>query len=162
MLGMAAVEGAAILAVVAMLGLLSHAGQKGELEAAERTAMESQARAIGDAFQARLATLVAQGSEREIQALVRESPVAHLPVPPSNYLGVLKTAPGDGTVVGAWYFDESAGELVYQVRRGARFVPDAFGRRQVRFRVELVQVGRGDTRSTVGAIFRPVEIYRWR
>lgn len=160
--GMSAVEGVAILAVVALLGAFSHAGQKHELEAAERSAMESQARAIGDALQARLAPLVVQGAELEIARLVRQNPVDFLRVPPANYLGVLKSPPVASSASGLWYFDEPAGELVYGIRRGGRFVPDAIGRRQVRFRVELVQVDRGSSTSTVGAIFRPVHIYRWR
>lgn len=162
MLGIAAVEGISILAVVAVLGIVSHAGQTRELEAAERTAMESQARAIGEAVQARLGSLEAQAREVEIAHLARGNPVDLLAVPPSNYLGVLQTAPAGGAALGVWYFDESAGELVYLVRRGRHFVPDAGGRRQVRFRIELVEADRGDARASVGAVFRPVAAYRWR
>jgi hypothetical protein len=162
MLGIAAIEGLSILAVISMLGALSYSGQKRDLESAERTAMEAQARAMGDAFQSRLANLLAQGKESEIEVLARTNPVEWLSVPPRNYIGNWAKAPAYREALGAWYFDESAGELVYHLRRGERFVPDAAGHRRVRFHIELVRVDRGGASETFGAVFRPVEMYRWR
>lgn len=151
-----------MLAVIAMLGTFSYSAQRHELEATERAAMESQAREIGAALQARLGVLVAQGREDEIEGLVRGNPVDLLAVAPSNYIGSRHEVPDAGEALGAWYFDPTAGELVYRVRLGKGFVPDSAGQRQVRFRLELVPIVRDESRASVAAVFRPADVYRWR
>lgn len=160
--GIAVLEATAILAVMAMLSAFVIAGAKKEMETAERMAMETQARAIGNALQLRMANLIGQRREREIVQLAQDNPVRWLSAPPVNYLGALDTAPAGETALGAWYFDAPKRELVYHVRLGDRLLPDSSGRRRVRFRVELVRENGGDTGAVVGAVFRPVESYRWR
>lgn len=152
----------AIVAVVTVVVAALWTNTTKEMESAERMAMEAQARAIGNALQARLAVLIAQRQEREIVRLTRSNPMQWLPAQPGNYLGELRQAPSAEASLGSWYYDESANELVYRVRRGSRFVPDAAGQRQVRFRIELVRDEAQPGWNVLGAVFRPVEPYHWR
>ena len=133
------------------------------MEAAERMAMENQARMIGSALQLQMAALITSGRERDMASLARGNPLDWLQTKPPNYLGELAVAPGDDHTAGNWYYDVGSGETVYLVRRGAGFDADARGRKEVRYRVRVVHEKFGDERAdVVGAVFQPVLPYRWR
>lgn len=152
----------ALVAVVSVLGAAVWMSAQKDMELAERMEMETQARAIGNAVQRQMTVLIAQRREREITQLAQGNPLQWLPAKPPNYLGEVKQPPAKGAALGAWYFDEGRAELVYRVRRGKRFLPDTAGQRQVRFKVELVRDDAEPVGNVVGAVFRPVEPYRWR
>lgn len=160
--GFATFELAVVATVVSVVGAAVYVEAMQDLETAERMRMETQARSIGNALQLRMSKLIGERREGEIVELIRANPVQWLPAQPENYVGERDRPPAKGEALESWYFDASRGELVYRVRRGSRFLPDSGGERQVRFKAELVQDESGDRWKIAGAVFRPVEPYRWR
>lgn len=151
-----------VVAAVAILAATLWTNTLKDLESVERMEMEAQARAIANALQMRMVSLIAERREREIVQLESANPVQWLAAKPRNYLGELDQPPSNDSALGSWYFDGNRGELVYRVQRGKRFLPDTAGRRQVRFKVQLVADEASAGRSVVGAVLRPVEPYQWR
>ncbi len=160
--GFTLLELVVVISLVAVLAAFFLDRALDNLEMAERVAMENQVRAIAAGLNLQLAGLIAKGREREIARLARENPMDWLATRPENYLGEMDAEPSGEAVAGHWFFDRSTGELVYLVRRGERFVPDAAGRKRVRFQVRLVHDHReSPAKEPVGAVFQPVVPYRW-
>jgi general secretion pathway protein G len=136
-------------------------------EEAEKAAMEYNVRAIRSALRLRMATMLANGQAQQYATLAQANPMEWLDAVPANYLGALQHPNPDRLAPGSWYFDMDNRTLVYLVRTGRRFVPDAAGYKRARFRVALV---RSSTRPGVPSVddgltsvrIEPVEPYRWQ
>jgi len=161
--GFTLLELAIVIGIVSVLAAFFLDRALDSLEAAERMAMETQARAIGSALQLKMAAMITGGQGRDIAKLARGNPVDLLLTKPANYLGERKGAPPEERDAGNWYYDLDSGELVYLVRRGDRFAADSTGRKEVRYRVQVVHDASVPTRNeVVGVVLQPVQPYRWR
>jgi general secretion pathway protein G len=156
-------EFAIVLVIVSALVAILLDRAQANLESAERMVMERQAREIGSALNYQVAKLVGLNQQRELDRLAKTNPVDWLPSKPSNYLGEFSATPQGKDVPGNWFFDTETRELVYVVHRGERFVPDASGRKHVRYSVLLVTGPATSTngRQITGVQFQPVVTYVW-
>jgi hypothetical protein len=131
-------------------------------EAAERARFEATLQAYKTALQIRLAELILERREGEARTLEVENPTRWLSEKPTDYGGSYPARPEPG----AWYFDESARELVY-VANSARSlaVESRNGMKQLRFAVKVayqdVRVSGRAIRGVAGIGLQPVVTYRW-
>jgi len=105
-------------------------------EAAEKAAMEQQVAALRSALQLRVAAMLVQGEERNIESLTRVNPINWLMESPPGYRGEF-LAPNVDVPHGSWYFDAAAKELVYVPTLDTHLRPGAGGGKRLRFRVQL-------------------------
>lgn len=133
-------------------------------EMAEKVAMEQTAGALKSALNIQTAALIAGGRAEDVPKLATINPFTLLTEKQKNYVGELfKFNEGD-VEPGNWYFDLKRKQAVYLVARGPHFVPDEQGRKEVRYKVEVVYNEGlfGDTRNTVGGvILKEVKPYVW-
>jgi len=155
--GFTLLELAIVLGIVSVLAAFFLDRALVSLEAAERMAMETQARAIGSALQLQMAAMITSGRERDMTKLAQGNPIELLVTRPQNYLGERKGKPQDEDAQGHWYYDLDTGDLVYLVRRGERFAVEGNENKEVRYRVRVVREGG----VVVGVVFQPLRPYRW-
>jgi len=132
-------------------------------EMAEKAAMESTVRVIKTGLQIRLAELIIGNRQGEAGTLEVEDPMQWLDTRPANYGGVYREPP----VLGQWYFDANARQLVYVVNTGERLdLGTAADTKQIRFRARLLKdrlnVGGAMVESVTGITLTAVTPYRWR
>ena len=152
-----------VIVIIAVLAAVFLDRVQANLEAAERMAMETQARAISSALQLQMAAMITRGRGHELGSLTRTNPMDWLVAKPPNFLGELSAEPKGEEALGNWYYDQDARQLVYLVRRGESFTADAQGRKQVRYAVVAIYDESDRSRNYVaGMLFQPVEPYRWR
>lgn len=149
-----------ILAVVAIDRLLY------VREQAEKTVMEQTASILKSALRLQMADLIARQETAKIAGLAGQNPMNWLAEKPGNYLGEFDRAAAPNAPRGSWYFDTTERALVYLVDRGDYFVPDALGRKQVRYRVVLVAGGQvlaesADKSGIDGVTLSLIEPYKW-
>jgi prepilin-type N-terminal cleavage/methylation domain-containing protein len=152
----AAITLIAVLAAV-LLGRLAH-----YQELAEKAKMDSELRTIKTGLQIRLAELIVTHRQAEAAMLESEDPIRWLDDKPANYGGAYPERPRSGT----WYFDASAGQLVYVVDTGRRLeLESTVEPKQLRFRARLlrdrVRVTGGTVESVTGVALVPASAYRW-
>lgn len=94
--------------------------------------------------------------------LIGGNPVRFLKSPPVGYLGEFKEIEASRVQPGSWYFDSTAGELVYRLNRIAGFRRlDAADKNEIRWRVEI-RDGLQRTKPMVDALsLLPVGNYEW-
>lgn len=133
-------------------------------EMAEKVAMEQTVGALKSALNIQTAALIASGRTDDVAKLTTINPFTLLADKQRNYIGELFKV-DEGTIEpGNWYFDLKRRQAVYVVARGPHFVPDEQGRKEVRYKVELVYNEGlfGDTRTTVGGVvLKEVKPYTW-
>jgi len=132
-------------------------------EMAEKAAMESLVRVIKTGLQIRLAELIIGNRQAEAETLEVEDPMQWLDAPPANYGGAYREPP----VLGQWYFDAHARQLVYVVNKGDRLdLATAADAKQIRFRARLLKdrlnMGGAVVESVTGITLTTVTPYRWR
>jgi prepilin-type N-terminal cleavage/methylation domain-containing protein len=104
---------------------------------AERASMESVAGSLRSALGIKVASLIAQSNMAGIRALTGSNPMEQLSEVPANYAGVKGGAAAAAVPGGQWYYDATAGQLVYRVRNHALLgAPEVAG--EIRFAVQLV------------------------
>ena len=133
-------------------------------EMAEKTSMEQTAGAIRSALNIHAAALVARGRQEDVHKLLDLNPFDLLTDKQYNYAGAyFEPAPGD-IPDGSWYFDMKRKQAVYTVYRGAHFQPDAEGRKQVEYKVQLVYsplFTRNGRPELGGVALKEVRPYKW-
>jgi general secretion pathway protein G len=135
-------------------------------EQAEKTAMVEVANAIQTALVLQVGRLMARGTEAEISALTADNPMNWLAKQPANYSGEFYDPTPRSVAPGNWMFDLKMRELVYVVDRAEYFVAGKNGQKWIRYRVNLLHepapgaTGK-DSKGLAGALFEPVEPYRW-
>jgi general secretion pathway protein G len=135
-------------------------------EAAEKVAMQQTAAAIKSGLQMRVAALMIDGRESEIERLRNENPVGWLQEKPGNYAGEFYADAYVRVQPGSWYFDLARRELVYVLNRGDNFKSGPDGRKWVRYRVrleyDLVSAKDAPPRKVLSAVtFAPAQAYAW-
>jgi prepilin-type N-terminal cleavage/methylation domain-containing protein len=162
--GFSLVELMVVFVIVSIISAILLDRVKFYQEQAERTTMEATASAIQAALHLRMAGYLASGRDRDLESLTKENPVDWLARKPDNYAGAFDARAARELPDGGWYFDLSDRSLVYRVRYGRAFVPDAEGKKEVRYRAR-VEYGRlGDTSELRGIKvleFVPVHPYQW-
>jgi type II secretory pathway pseudopilin PulG len=131
-------------------------------EAAERARFEATLQVYKTALQIRLAELILERREGEARGLEVENPTRWLSERPTDYGGIYPVQPE----AGAWYFDESARELVYVANSARRLqVEPRNGMKQLRFTVKVayqdVSVSGKPIRSVAGIGLQPAMEYQW-
>jgi prepilin-type N-terminal cleavage/methylation domain-containing protein len=163
--GFSLIEFTVVLVVISIISAVLLDRLKFYQEQAERATMEATAAAIQAALHLRIAGHLATGAgAAQIEALADQNPVEWLAREPDNYAGAYDEQGAADVPEGSWYFDLSDRTLVYRVRYGRAFVPDAAGRKEVHYRAR-VEYGRLEPTSKLMGIkiaeFRPVHPYRW-
>ena len=135
-------------------------------EQAERSAMRSTVALLQSALALRAMAALVKGDPERIGRLEKENPMDWLAQQPANYAGAFYGQPLERISGGGWYFDRSAGRLVYQVWRGRHFEPAADGRPEIRFRVtadygDMEGSGRSATKELKRLQIGPEKPYRW-
>jgi len=134
-------------------------------EAAEKAAVEGTVGALKSALQLRVAAMLVNGEERNIESLARANPVTWLMEPPRGYRGEFR-APRPAVSRGSWYFDATRSELVYVPDLDDHLTTGEQGNKLLRFRVQLeFESPTGDAASRP-RVFRamriaPVTQYTW-
>lgn len=135
---------------------------------AERVTMETVVGTLRSALGIRVAEAIVRQDLNGLRALVASNPMDQLAEVPASYLGAFDHPDADRLEDGHWYFDRSAGELVYLVRNKAYFSGGSANPPRVRFAVQLVYSdrnhnGRFDERvdSVEGLRLAPLEAYAW-
>lgn len=131
-------------------------------EAAERARFEATLQMYKTALQIRLAELILERREGEARTLEVENPTRWLSEKPTDYGGAYPAQPEPG----AWYFDESARELVYVANSARRLmVEPRNGMKQLRFAVKVIYqnvfVSGRAIRGIAGIALQPAAEYRW-
>lgn len=131
-------------------------------EAAERARFEATLQMYKTALQIRLAELILERREGEARTLEVENPTRWLSEKPTDYRGAYPARAEPG----AWYFDESARELVYVANSARRLVVESRnGMKQLRFVVKVVYqdvyVSGRPIRGIAGIALQPAADYRW-
>jgi len=132
---------------------------QGYQENAERAVMRTTLASFKTALQLKVAELLIERRGTEIAALQGQNPVTWLEEPPSNYLGAFPAGEAREKPAGNWYFDTSAGELVY-LPRGAIFgAPGSRAPYELRYRVridfETVATPQGAAQRFAAAVLAP-------
>ncbi len=134
------------------------------LELGEKAAMETQRLMMRAGMDLQIAGLISSGRERDIAKLAGRNPADWLREKPANYLGAFAGAPSGSNADSGWYFDSSAGELVYLPKRHANLKPDRSGRFRIRFHVTLSaqdESAGGAVRTSEWPRLVSVEPYVW-
>jgi prepilin-type N-terminal cleavage/methylation domain-containing protein len=162
--GFSLVELVVVVVIISIISAILLDRVKFYQEQAERTTMEATAAAIQAALHLRMAGYLASGRDAEVQRLAKENPMDWLARRPDNYAGALDPLGARELPGGSWYFDLSDGSVVYRIRYGRDFVPDADGRKEVRFRAR-VEYGALEPGGNLVGIkrleFVPVHPYAW-
>lgn len=127
-----------VIVVVALLVKIALDQLEEHWEAAEKGAMEQIAGTIKSSLNLQAMKLIAQNRVTEIKELATKNPIGWLVEQPRNYLGELYNPSIDELPKGNWYFDTAQHELVYLVDKGDHFLPNATGKKLVRYRVVLI------------------------
>lgn len=135
-------------------------------EQAEKTAMVEVAGAIQTALVLQVGRLMARGTEDEILLLAADNPMGWLAKQPPNYSGEFYDPTPRSVAPGNWMFDLKTRELIYVVDRAEYFVAGKGGQKWIRYRVNLMREAARETSgrnsgNLAGALFEPVEPYRW-
>ena len=135
-------------------------------EQAEKTAMTEVAAAIQTSLVLQYGRYLARGLEADIPKLATSNPIHWLAKQPPNYVGEFYDPTPHSVAPGHWVFDLKARELIYVIDHGEYFVPGPNGKKWIRYRVNLVyeQVMKAPEKTSkelAGAVFEPVETYRW-
>ena len=162
--GLTLVELVVVMCIVAVIAAILLNRLRFYQEAAEKAAMESTIGVLKSALQLRIAAMLVNGEERNIESLTRANPVNWLMEPPLGYRGEFR-APQPAVARGSWYFDAAKNELVYVPNLDDHLKADPAGSKRLRFRVEL-EFERGEAvNRKSGAITRmriaPVTEYTW-
>jgi prepilin-type N-terminal cleavage/methylation domain-containing protein len=117
-------------------------------ELGERAALQQNVAAINTALALRFAAYVVMGTPQRIADEVGRNPVHLLARAPENYLGELTAADPQTLTRPSWYFDTSAGDLVYLPTRRRYFGSSSEAPDSIRFRVGLTAAegGTGELR----------------
>jgi prepilin-type N-terminal cleavage/methylation domain-containing protein len=135
---------------------------------AQRTAFLQVQRDLQSSLRLAAAERIASGSGATVAELAASNPMALLREPPANYVGAL-TAPQQTDVPpGSWYFDASAGLLVYRVGRYTRFAAQNGPDDRIELEVAFVYDDRDAdglfdaARDHLGGLtLKPVHAYEW-
>ena len=111
-------------------------------ELGERSALQQNVAAINTALALRFAAYVVMGTPQRIAEEVGRNPVALLARPPENYVGELAAADPKTLSRPCWYFDATAGDLVYLPTRHRYWTGSSGAPDSIRFRVAMTA---GDT-----------------
>jgi prepilin-type N-terminal cleavage/methylation domain-containing protein len=132
-------------------------------EQAEKAAMEQVAAALQSALDMRLGSMMVRGNLSDAGKLAKENPMDWLVRKPGNYAGEFFDPAQQAVAPGNWVFDLKSRNLIYVVDRGEFFTPGRDGVKWVRYHVNLVYDREGDKgkQTLAGAVFEPVESYRW-
>jgi general secretion pathway protein G len=135
-------------------------------EQAERSAVRSTVALLQSALALRAMAVLVKGDPERIGRLERENPMEWLAQQPANYAGAFYGEPLERIPGGGWYFDRTAGRLVYQVWRGRHFEPAVADKPEIRFRVtaeygEVEGSGRSAARGLKRLQIGPEKPYRW-
>ena len=106
-------------------------------ELGERAALQQNVAAINSALALRFAAFVVMGTPQRIAEEVGRNPVHLLARAPDNYLGELASADANSLSRPSWYFDSSAGDLVYLPARRRYWGASSGAPDSIRFRVGL-------------------------
>lgn len=106
-------------------------------ELGERAALQQNVAAINTALALRFAAFVVMGTPQRIAEEVGRNPVHLLARAPENYLGELAAADPQTLSRPSWYFDTSAGDLVYLPTRRRYFGATSEAPDSIRFRVAM-------------------------
>jgi prepilin-type N-terminal cleavage/methylation domain-containing protein len=162
--GLTLVELVVVMCIVAVIAAVLLNRLRFYQEAAEKAAMESTVGVLKSALQLRVAAMLVNGEERNIESLTRANPVNWLMEPPRGYRGEFR-APQPAVARGSWYFDAAKNELVYVPDLDDHLKADSTGSKRLRFRVELEFEHGEAVRRKSGAISRirivPVTEYTW-
>lgn len=163
--GFSLIEFTVVLVIIAIIAAILLDRLKFYEENAEKATMESTAASIQAALNLRVAGYLAAGKGGdEIQRIAAQNPIEWLSRRPDNYAGAFDQVGAAELPEGCWYFDLSDRTLVYRIRYGRAFVPDADGRKEVRYRAR-VEYGRLEPGSTLigirTAAFEVVHPYNW-
>jgi len=163
--GLTLIELIVVICIIGVSGALLLDRLRFYQEAVEKALMEYTVGVLKSALQLRVAAMLVNGEERNIESLARSNPVEWLTEAPRGYRGEFRAAHPE-VPRGSWYFDATASELVY--------VPDldwhlgrlADGSKRLRCRVELgFEPAKPDTagkaRALTGIRIVPVMEYRW-
>ena len=134
---------------------------------AERIGLENMLGNLKSALGIKVAQYIAKDDLQGIQALVGTNPFDLLTDPPANYRGALAGKEIAGVETGEWYFDRSAGVLVYRVRNADVFHGGSGSPAEARFALTPVyedrngngRFDRGD--SFYGVRLETVTPYQW-
>ena len=155
-----------VVSIIGVLALVLLDRLNDYQEAAEKTAMEQTLGVLRSAMHMQVAERLLHGGPGAVATLAGSNPMDWLAQPPQNYLGV-RFAPKPGEVPGGhWYFDLQDHRLVYEVRMGNHFVPDALGRKQVRFELRPItkrtkEQGLASDKQIEGLVLIEAMPYRW-
>lgn len=159
-----------LVVVVSLVGILAVVAIDRMLyvrEQAEKTVMEQTASILKSALRLQVADLIARQETAKIADLADQNPMNWLAEKPGNYVGEFRGDDVPKAPRGSWYFDTTERALVYLVDRGDYFVPDAQGRKRVRFRAVLVPAWAQETAEKVdkssieGVRLALIEPYKW-
>lgn len=135
---------------------------------AERVAMETVVGTLRSSLGMRVAKAIVRQDFGKLEGLEGSNPMDQLAELPTNYLGAFDHPNPAGFEDGNWYFDKTAGELIYLVRNKAYFSGGSSNPPRARFAVRLLYLdrnrnGRFDDRvdSIEGLRLAPVESYTW-
>jgi len=106
-------------------------------ELGERAVLQQNVAAINSALALKFAAYVVLGTPQRIAEEVGRNPVHLLARPPENYLGEFAVPDTKTFSRPSWYFDASAGELVYLPVRRRYWSGSSTAPESVRLRVEL-------------------------
>jgi general secretion pathway protein G len=134
---------------------------------AERVGLENMLGNLKSALGIKVANHIAKDDLRGIQALVGSNPFDLFTDPPANYRGALAGNEIARVGAGEWYFDRSAGALVYRVRNADVFQGGSGLPAEARFALTAVyedrnrngRFDRGD--SFYGVRLETLAPYRW-
>ena len=135
-------------------------------ERAEQVAMAEVAGALQSALLLQYGRLVTHGAEAKVSTLAVANPMDWLARKPRNYTGEFYDPAPSSITPGNWVFDLKARGLIYVPDLAEHFVPGKDGKKWIRYRVSLMYdpapITHGQpAQELVGALFEPVEPYRW-
>lgn len=134
-------------------------------EMAEKANMELVISSLKSALRMRLASMMIEGRAMRYGDLADDNAMDWLERVPANYGGHLPPSLDREELEGRWFFDPKSKTLVYWVKDGEHFKPDAANQKKVRLRVELrYQNGNPGSKAgepVVGAQLVLVEPYQW-
>lgn len=146
--------------IVALAGTLLNALHR-QQEEAEKLGMELTVMAMRTGLLSEMAERLIKGKDSDGSDLVGVNPTRWLKSPPQGYMGEYKDISGSLLPPGSWFFDQSTGEIVYKLNRGAHFQPqEAGGKKEVRWRVQGREGSGKKVRIEAVAIV-PTVRYEW-
>lgn len=147
-----------VLLIGAFLYAVRHQQAQAEKLSVELTVMAMRTGLLSEVTQ----RLINHQSEQTAD-LVGSNPVRFLKSPPVGYLGEFKEVDAGRVQASSWYFDSTAGELVYRLNRADGFRRlDGSDKDEIRWRVGVREGGQQRGPLTVDALsLMPVGNYEW-